>query len=231
VATIVVAGVASLTATWWLRADDLLDAHRFSPPEFDERALVVVAYAVFAVMLGVLAGAVIRRTLPAMVATLLAFIGVRLAVVFWVRPRFATPLHVSEPLRSAGIFFFRRSGSGSMFGARGASIPNAWVYSTRMVTDSGHVATAAERAAFTHQYCPALAQPPRGPTSADHVRAFPDGSVKACIDTASAKFHLLVTYQPANRYWAFQWYETALFLVLALALAGACFWWVRRRIA
>ena len=38
-----------------------------------------------------------------------------------------------------------------------------------------------------------------------------------------------MTYQPASRYWAFQWYETAIFLGLAVILAGLCFWQIRRR--
>ena len=33
-----------------------------------------------------------------------------------------------------------------------------------------------------------------------------------------------ITYQPASRYWPFQWIETGIFLALALALAGFCFW-------
>ncbi len=46
-----------------------------------------------------------------------------------------------------------------------------------------------------------------------------------------SRLHLpqLVIYQPAYRYRAFQWYETAIFHALSLALAGFCFWWVRRR--
>ena len=56
------------------------------------------------------------------------------------------------------------------------------------------------------------------------------GTSQACI-AYLGRLHLrqLVTYQPASRYWAFQWYETAIFLTLALALGGVCFWWVRRR--
>lgn len=48
---------------------------------------------------------------------------------------------------------------------------------------------------------------------------------------AVGRLHLrqLITYQPASRYWTFQWYETALFGVLTLALAGFCFWWIRHR--
>ena len=50
-----------------------------------------------------------------------------------------------------------------------------------------------------------------------------------CISHLSASYHLAVTYQPAGRYWALQWDETAIFVVLALALAGFCLWWTRRR--
>jgi hypothetical protein len=37
----------------------------------------------------------------------------------------------------------------------------------------------------------------------------------------------LITYQPASRYWTLQWYETAIFLAAAVALAGLCAWRVR----
>jgi hypothetical protein len=39
-----------------------------------------------------------------------------------------------------------------------------------------------------------------------------------------------VTYQPASRYWTFQWYEMAIFLALALILTAISFWWIRRRL-
>ena len=39
-----------------------------------------------------------------------------------------------------------------------------------------------------------------------------------------------ISYQPASRYWAFQWTETAIYLALALALAGYCFWRLNRRL-
>ena len=40
-----------------------------------------------------------------------------------------------------------------------------------------------------------------------------------------------VTYQPADRYWTFQWLETGIFLTVAILLAWGCFWWVRRRLS
>jgi hypothetical protein len=51
-----------------------------------------------------------------------------------------------------------------------------------------------------------------------------------CIDRLSAKYHVLVTYQPANRFWTFQTMETALFVILSVLLAGGCAWWIRHRI-
>ena len=39
---------------------------------------------------------------------------------------------------------------------------------------------------------------------------------------------LAVTYQPAGRYWEFQWLETGIFLALAGSLGGVCFWRIRR---
>ena len=40
---------------------------------------------------------------------------------------------------------------------------------------------------------------------------------------------IAVSYQPTSRYWAFQWIETGIYLALALALAGYCFWRLNRR--
>jgi hypothetical protein len=53
----------------------------------------------------------------------------------------------------------------------------------------------------------------------------------ACLATRSclSGYQQLVTYQPASRYWAFQWEETAIFVAAAVLLIGFCFWWVRRR--
>ncbi len=51
-----------------------------------------------------------------------------------------------------------------------------------------------------------------------------------CVTALSARYHEVVSYQPANRFWTFQTIETALFVVLAVALAGVCAWWIRHHI-
>jgi hypothetical protein len=48
--------------------------------------------------------------------------------------------------------------------------------------------------------------------------------IRTCY-AAVGRLHLkqIVTYQPASRFWAFQRYETVIFLAAALALAGFFF--------
>ncbi|MGH3120940.1 MAG: hypothetical protein ACRDND_07875, partial [Streptosporangiaceae bacterium] len=86
-----------------------------------------------------------------------------------------------------------------------AAIPGAWVLSI-----AGHVYTGPATQTLKTCY--------NGPTS-----------TPAC-GSAFASLHaqLLVTNQPASRYWPLQAYETAIALTLALALAGICLWKVRR---
>ncbi len=60
------------------------------------------------------------------------------------------------------------------------------------------------------------------------VAACNTGTQQQCDGFLATK-HLRrqLTYQPASRFWAFQAYETAIFMVLALALAGFCAWRIR----
>lgn len=74
-----VVAVFALTFTWWALPIDATGS-RISPANFAQRGIVPMGYAVFAIGLGVLLGAVTRRTLPAMAATIVGFIVVRVAV-------------------------------------------------------------------------------------------------------------------------------------------------------
>jgi hypothetical protein len=42
-------------------------------------------------------------------------------------------------------------------------------------------------------------------------------------------YALITTYQPASRFWPFQWIEGSWLFVLSLVLIGAVVWLVRRR--
>ncbi|MEV0136124.1 hypothetical protein AB0H83_47770 [Dactylosporangium sp. NPDC050688] len=48
--------------------------------------------------------------------------------------------------------------------------------------------------------------------------------------TAAQRLRFAHTYQPAGRYWTFQWIELSLYLALSLLLAGFGFLWLRRRV-
>jgi hypothetical protein len=39
-----------------------------------------------------------------------------------------------------------------------------------------------------------------------------------------------LAYQPANRFWTFQWIETGIYLAISLLALGLTVWWVRRRL-
>jgi hypothetical protein len=88
----VAAGALSLVVMWWRSPFDTLEG-RIGPSGFDLEGIVVPAYALFALALGVLAGLVLRRTVAAMTATLVAFGATRLLVTEFVRPHFMAPLH------------------------------------------------------------------------------------------------------------------------------------------
>lgn len=90
--TVAAAGAASLLVMWWRGPFDTLEG-RIGPKGFDVEGVVVPAYALYALALGVLAGLVFRRTVAAMTATLVAFGATRFLVFEFVRPHLLTPLH------------------------------------------------------------------------------------------------------------------------------------------
>jgi hypothetical protein len=227
--TIIVAGLLSLTITWWYRVFDPLTANKYAI--FDERGLAPIGYAVFAFAVGTLIGAIIRRTLPAMAATLATYVFARVAVSLWVRPHLLSPVHKTESLLSGGqVGIASHNGSGLSLVAEGSGPPNSWTLSSHLVTGSGHVATASQLAGFLSQSCPAIAPPPGLGAAGHSVAAPPNQAVfQDCMNHAARTFHLAVTYLPADRYWTLQWLETGIFFALALLAATGCYWWVTRR--
>jgi ABC-type transport system involved in multi-copper enzyme maturation permease subunit len=98
--TIVVFTCFSLLLMWWRGPLDQVTGTRFSLG-FDLEGVAPVAYALFALALGVAASAAFRRTLAAMAVTVLGFTGLRLVVELVFRPHFLSPLaRVSSPISS-----------------------------------------------------------------------------------------------------------------------------------
>jgi hypothetical protein len=230
-ATVTVAGLLTLTITWWYRALDTVGTNQYAV--FDRRDITPIGYAAFAFASGALIGAIIRRILPAMATTLAVFMFARIATTLWVRPHLLPPLHMTTSLLSADQFgFLSRNGSSVTLVARGSAPHNAWTLSSHFVTNSGQVADAGQLSTFLHQHCPTTGLSPGGPPPGHAIaRAGDPAAFEVCRTQAARMFHLLVSYQPAGRYWTFQWLETGIFVALALLAAIACYWWVTRRTA
>jgi hypothetical protein len=246
-AAISTAGLLSLMVTWWaspidaaslaggsaqaatggngvhVTFDGFAEA-RLDPVIFDARGVTPLGYAAFAFALGVTAGVLLRRTLPAMAVTLVAFVAVQVLVPNFVRPHLLPPAHFTAPLSvqhgqvntnvASGVTDIQLTGS--------FAEPGAWVLSDIILTPSG----AQPSDVIMTPDGPEFTSLPRAclPTPGFHLDPLD------CHKTLAA-MHLRqsVTYQPASRFWPLQWIETGIYLVLAAGLGGICVWQVRRR--
>ena len=232
-ASMAVAGLLSLIVSWWASPLDRANLGLFGT--FDQRDIVPIGYVALAFALGVTAGLLIRRTLPAMVATLVSFVVARIATTYWVRPHLFAPMHQASAITSSSVVGY--GSTGTIFSGSGPStvqlappnLSNAWIYSTQIVDRAGHVISPQ----VVSSICPSLGHGgPGGGAGGGHTQA-PASAVQGlqeCGAMLGAKFHELVTYQPPSRFWALQWYELAIYLGAAVILGGLCLWWVRRRV-
>ena len=182
-------GAMAALVSWWRGPANALafPGVRLDPGIFDIQGILPVAYSVFAVALGIAAGAAFRRVLPAMATTFAVFTGLRFLIAEYARPHYLTPASRLVPFGPAN------GPSGS------------WVISSVVTGPGGQ-----RYGSFTFQDIPAAC---RG----QELRP----SLPSCM-TAHG-FHVLITYQPAGRFWAFQGIEASIFLVLAAALIAVTF--------
>lgn len=198
-------GLLSLMVTWWSSPFDTVKHYAFGT--FDQRDVVSIGYVVFAVTLGIAAGAILRRTIPAMGATLVIFVAVRYFVTEWIRPRLESAVQFTTKFQGAvtpgGPSLSPHIGPGPQ--------PGDWVLSNTVVNAAGR--SVPQLALNSIQHC-------------DHQAA--NDAFFKCIDS----FHLrsIWAYQPAGRYWLFQWEEMSLFVALAVMLSAFSYWWIRRHV-
>jgi hypothetical protein len=226
VTSMAIAGVLSWMVTWWASPLDRVGENAFST--FDQRDIVPIGYAAFAAALGVTAGVLIRRTLPAMATVVVVFTAARGAMNNGIRPLLLAPSHLAAALDTVRVGFGRRNSGPDNLLADSPHIPNAWLYSVHIVDNSGHALTP-EVLASTCPNIGKIGPPPSGSGVPTRVPTDVQDTLQSCIKTISAKYHEAVTYQPASRYWAFQWYELGIYLAAAAVLAGICIWSIRRR--
>jgi hypothetical protein len=199
-------GVLAALTTWWSGPSNALQAQQFYPGQFDTQGIVPVGYAVFAMALGIAAGTVARRTLPAIGVVLGGFIGLRLVIADVLRPHYMT----------AVTTYYKVTGSFTPPG-------QAWVLSQGAVSRSG--VTVAQGWGDLYPALPPSCQRllPQAPTG----KSGSETAVFSCMQAHG--WRGFATYQPSYRYWPFQGIETGIYILLAAALIAVTFAVIRRR--
>jgi hypothetical protein len=209
-ASMAFAGLLSLAGTLASARLDSAAYNRLAPMLFGARGVVPVAYAVFAFALGLVAGMIIRRTVPAMAATLAIYAAAVLSMAFGLRSHLLPARQSIVPLDVTQIHGLSIHNNGIVNVVAGVDLPGAWVLQNHTIGASGAVFTGPGNT----QFCG------------------PDGSPKSCITwLGTLGLRQEVVYQPASRFWALQWTETGIFLALTALLVAFGFWWLRRRSA
>jgi ABC-2 family transporter len=202
-------GVIAALITWWSGPTNALFASAFTPGKFDTQGIVPIGYAVFAMALGIAAGTVARRTVPAIAVALGGFIALRLVISDFLRQHYM----------AAVTTYYNVTGSFTPPGA-------PWVLAQGAVSRTG-----VEVATGWGDLYPAL------PASCQKVLLQSEGTAGKSGTSMNAVFSCMqahgwrgfVAYQPASRYWPFQGIETGIYVALATALIAVTFVIVRRR--
>jgi ABC-2 family transporter protein len=177
----------------------------FSARVFGLLGFAFAGWTLAAFAIGVLAGMLIRRAVPAIAATLAAYAGLAFATGLWLREHYITPLVTRSPNPPASawaISGWYAKGGRYAFGDHGNGI-----------------------ASTVRQLCGAVGR------RVLHV----GGGVEHVLDVsqclAQHGYTHWTSYQPASRFWPFQWIEGGWLLALSVLLIAATVWLVRRRAA
>jgi hypothetical protein len=198
-AAIAVVAVLTLLISWWYGPINSAQHNRLGSAVFDSQGLVPIGYAVCAVALGVAMGALLRRSVPAMGMTFLTMGILRYVTSEYLRPHLLPAKSVLVALTGGGP----------------SALRHGWVLSQSIVNAA-------------RQTVPLLNGTPAPSSIPQACRTIQTGrQLGDCLDAHG--FHYLVTYQPANHFWALQGAETALFLGVAVVFVVFSFWWVSRR--
>ncbi|WIG57887.1 MAG: hypothetical protein OJF49_000632 [Ktedonobacterales bacterium] len=197
-ATIALVGAITLVVTWWSAPLDQIVGH-FSGG-FEMEGLVPLAYALFALALGIALGLIVRSSVPALFITLLGFFLVRSLIT-----QLATQLYAyfMPPL--------------TITYDSSIAVPPTGPQMRDWVTSSGFVDHFGDPVSqdLINGICGA-----NDPTTAGNPTS-------ACVHAHGWLY--TVTWQPDSRFWAYQGIESAIYLALALAVLAVAIWWVRRR--
>jgi hypothetical protein len=170
---------------------------------FDLRGIAFAAWTLAAFAIGVFAGVLIRRVLPAMFTTLAAYSGLALATALFLRPHYRGALLTSNPNIGPPAQVI------SQWWALHGKPVGLPALSTALSPVDVRVVTAG------------IFQPgPSTPQNFDPVHYL-----------LAHGFSLVTSYQPGSWFWPFQLIECAWLLVLSMLLGASAIWLLRRRAA
>ena len=199
-------GALAALTTWWSGPTNAQTGGAFAPGQFDTQGIVPVGYALFAMALGIAAGTVARRTLPAIAVVLGGFIALRLLISDLLRPHYMAAVTHYYSLTSSftppGQAWVLAQGGVS---PTGVTVRQGW-------GDLGNVL-----------------QPPcsRLLNVGPQTKGGSPNALFLCLQAHG--WRGFASYQPGYRYWPFQGIETGIYLLLAAALIAVTFAIVRRR--
>jgi hypothetical protein len=211
--------VLGVLATWSLDPLTAAFGGRYNSTWYDIQGIVPVGCTLFALAVGVTASALIRRTIPAMAVTLVAYAAARIPV-HWVRWHFA-PLHsrtVTVPLDA-----LLDNPTGGLHDLADAALPaDAWLHGIVVTDPSGH-RLPVNQANFDvlSRYCPNL--------QSNAARTGLLNAVECKAKVGDLSIRETITYQPASHFWTIQLVESAIFIGLAALLVTVAVLAVHRR--
>jgi hypothetical protein len=175
---------------------------------FSLREVTFPAWTVAAFAIGALAGMLIRRVVPAIVAALAVYAGLAIVAVAFLREHYLTPLVTSNQ-----------------------NVPgSAWIIG-QWWTKNGRFAFAGNPPdSLVGQFCdfPQTGVSKTGGGLSGAASA-PVPTIQQCL--APHGYTQWTSYQPATRFWPFQWIEGGWLLALSVLLIAATIWLVQRRAA
>ena len=206
-------GAVGALVTWWSGPRNTVAASQFNPGTFDVQGIMPAAYSLFAMALGIAAGTLIRRVLPALGVTLGVFFGVRLMIMGWVRQHYMAPVTNTFSINQDGFLLPKGAAWILGQGVRGPNgplaIPGGDGSGVQIV---GNGFPVADIPAACHAYV---------------TQGNPQAKLFSCL--TSHGYSQYITYQPAGRYWPFQFIEAGIFIALAAALVALTFAVINRR--
>jgi hypothetical protein len=102
-ATLAAATVYGLGMSWWVTPLSRTGSARLSNFFFDVQGVAPIGYTLFAVALGVAAGTLWHKVLPAMAVTLVGFLGLRIAVTVLARARYLPARTLTFPVQGPAV--------------------------------------------------------------------------------------------------------------------------------